>query len=263
MPPDMKKALPRVAAVVVVLAVAAAAYVFYLREPAPEPAPPPVVAEPAAPLPEPTVVSPSTDVPLPGLDDSDASVREWLSDAIGRDAVERFLVRDSVVRKLVATVDNLPRKKLDVRVRAVRPFEGLFPVERAGEDMFLGPVTYARYEPFMQIVRVIDPDKVADLYVRVYPLLQQAYEELGYPGRQFHVRVLEAIDDALAAPEIEKPIRLVQPHVFYEFADADLEARSAGQKILMRIGPQHEAVIKEKLTAFRAAIVARSTDQPT
>ena len=135
--------------------------------------------------------------------------------------------------------------------------------EGNGDTVFvLGPATYSRYEPFMRVVDAADPEGLADLYVRLYPLLQQAYEELGYPERQFHVRLLEAIDDMLAAPEIEGPVPLVRPHVLYEFADKALEARSAGQKALLRIGPQHAARLKEKLTAFRADIVARSTAGP-
>lgn len=253
----MKKTLPWIAVVVIVAAVAAV-YVFYPRAPAPQPTPQPA-EKPEAAVPQPTIVRPPAEPPLPGLDESDAAVAEWLNGVIGPAAVESFLVPASLVRKLVATVDNLPRKKLDVRVRVVRSLDGQFPVERRGDDMFLGPAAYARYEPFIQVVSTADVDKVAGLYVRLYPLLQEAYEELGYPGREFHARVLEAIDDLLAAPEIEQPVQLAQPHVFYEFADPALESRSAGQKIMMRIGPQNAALVKEKLIALRAAIVARST----
>jgi hypothetical protein len=256
----MRKALPW-AAVVALLAAAIAAYFFYLRGQPQEP-PQPVAGKPTAPASEPTIVSPETAVALPGLDDSDAPVKEWLHDVIGRDVVERFLVPDSVVRKLVATVDNLPRKRLDPRVRVVRDLEGAFQVESEAEETFLGEANYARYDLPVQAIRVIDPVKAADLYVRIYPLLQQAYEELGYPGRQFHGRVLEAIDDLLAAPGIEGRVRLVRSQAFFEFADADLEGRSAGQKMLIRMGPQHAALVKEQLSALRAAIVARSTAGP-
>jgi hypothetical protein len=249
-------------AVAVVLAAAVAVYVFYPRPPAEAPAPPSVAGKPAPPAPEPTIVPPAPEVPLPGLGESDQAVKEWLSGVLGEEAIARFLVPDSLVRKLVATVDNLPRKKLDVRVRVVRPLEGSFQPEHDGEQAFLGPSTYARYEPFMQVVRMSDPGRLADLYARLYPLLQQAYEELGYPGRQFHGRVLEAIDDLLETPAVEGPVPLVQSRLFYEFADRQLENRSAGQKTLLRIGPQHAAMVKEKLTAFRAEIVARSTASP-
>jgi len=93
------------------------------------------------------------------------------------------------------------------------------------------------------------------VYERLYPLFQQSYEDLGYPGKYFNDRLVEVIDHLLQAPEAAGPVPLVQPKVFYEYADADLESRSAGQKLLMRMGPANERLIKEKLRAFRAEIV--------
>jgi hypothetical protein len=205
------------------------------------------------------VPPPGPAAPLPCLDESDAALDEWLYALAGRDAIERFMVRQAIARRIVATVDNLPRKKVDLAVRAIRPLPGAFAFERDGESMRLGPSTWSRYDALAAAIGAIDPGRAADLYVRVYPLLQQAYEELGYPGRQFHARVLEALDDLLAAPVPDSPPELVQPHVLYEFADPDLEERSAGQKVMLRIGPAHETLIREQLRAFRAAIVARST----
>jgi hypothetical protein len=37
----------------------------------------------------------------------------------------------------------------------------------------------------------------------------------------------------------------------YEFADPELEALSAGQKVLIRIGPENAALIKAKLRDLR------------
>jgi hypothetical protein len=56
---------------------------------------------------------------------------------------------------------------------------------------------------------------------------------------------------------VPAPIPVVQPKVFYEYADPDLEARSAGQKLLMRMGPGNARIIKGQLRAFRAQIVKR------
>ena len=256
----MKRPLPLVIAVAV-LAVSAAYWYFALRAPAPVEAPEESARVPAAPAaPEPTVVAPAGPAaPLPGLDESDAAIDEWLFGLVGREVVERFMVREGMARKIVATVDNLPRKKVDLRVRAIRPLPGAFTFERDGEEMQLGPSSWSRYDALAASVVAIDPGRAADLYVRVYPLLQQSYEELGDPGHQFHARALEAIDDLLAAPVPETPPRLVQPHVLYEFADPGLESRSAGQKIMLRIGPAHATLVREWLKGFRREIVARST----
>jgi hypothetical protein len=54
------------------------------------------------------------------------------------------------------------------------------------------------------------------------------------------------------------PIRLVQPKVMFQYADPNLESSSAGQKLLIRMGPANERIIKQKLREFRAEIVKKN-----
>jgi len=51
---------------------------------------------------------------------------------------------------------------------------------------------------------------------------------------------------------------LVQPQVLYQFADADLQARSAGQKIMLRVGVDNARRIKKRIRVCRAMAVADS-----
>jgi len=46
----------------------------------------------------------------------------------------------------------------------------------------------------------------------------------------------------------------VRPKVFYQFADPELEALSAGQKILIRIGPDQAARVKGRMAELRQAL---------
>ncbi|HYL23657.1 MAG TPA: DUF3014 domain-containing protein [Burkholderiales bacterium] len=46
--------------------------------------------------------------------------------------------------------------------------------------------------------------------------------------------------------------------MLYEFADPDLETRSAGQKILLRMGPENAARVKAKLWEIRRELLAAS-----
>jgi hypothetical protein len=93
-------------------------------------------------------------------------------------------------------------------------------------------------------------------YVEMYPLFQQAYAELGYPNRNFNDRLVEAIDDLLAAPELSAPAELEQPKVLYQFADPELEQRSAGQKVMMRMGADNARRVKAKLREIRRELVS-------
>jgi hypothetical protein len=214
----------------------------FLDDPDPEPAPA-FVEEAPEPL-----------EPLPALNESDPVARAALAAAAGEALVERHLVPNDLVRKLVATVDNLPREALWINARVVPPLYDRFRVEGADETLALSPANFARYAAFFRLVEAIDTAALAEAYQRHYPLLQQAYEELGYPGRQFHSRALEVIDHLLATPRVEGTIRLSQPHVLYLFSDPALEALSPGQKILLRVGPQNAAIARAKLIELRAAL---------
>jgi hypothetical protein len=93
------------------------------------------------------------------------------------------------------------------------------------------------------------------MYSSFYPLFQAAYVELGYPKGYFNDRLVAVIDHLLAAPTVDGPLRLTQPHIVYKFADPQLESASAGHKIMLRMGSQNALVVKAKLREIRAELV--------
>src|SRR5262249_50512589 len=124
--------------------------------------------------------------------------------------------------------------------------------------LVLDPGNSVRYEALVGVMERIDAHALAEQYRRYYPLFQQAYRELGYPGGHFNDRLVEVIDHLLEAPEPKGPIHLVVTHVLYEYADPQLEDLSAGQKALVRIGPANEAKVKAKLRELRAEIAGKA-----
>ena len=68
----------------------------------------------------------------------------------------------------------------------------------------------------------------------------------------------KVIDHLLGAPEVREPVQLIQPGVFYEFADPELERLSAGQKIMVRMGYENMMKVKTKLREIRQALVAKA-----
>jgi hypothetical protein len=193
--------------------------------------------------------------PLPPLNQSDQVVRDSLTGALGAKSIDQFLMPENVVRHVVVTIDNLPRKKVAVDLRPIKPTPGEAIVSSQGDSSTLSTANYERYAPFVHLVETTDPKTIAAVYFHLYPLFQQAYEDLGYPGRFFNDRLVEVIDHLLAAPEPQGPIELVQPKVFYQYADPRLEDLSAGQKLMIRMGPANERALKAKLRALRAELV--------
>jgi hypothetical protein len=258
-------------AVIVVLGLAGAVYYFkyYGRVPVSPPkteAPPPVPT--AAQATEPEVRNPIPDgqaaeKPLPPLKDSDPDVRESLVGLFGPKTIAQFLVPENVVRHIVVTIDNMPRKKVAVELRPVKATLGETATASQGDITTLGAANYERYAPFVKVVQNTDTKTLAAVYFKLYPLFQQSYEDLGYPGQYFNDRLVEVIDDLLKAPDVQGPIELTQPKVFYEYADPKLESRSAGQKLLIRMGPANEAILKAKLRELRKAVASRPEEPVT
>ena len=253
-----------------VVAVAIAAAYFYYTHKVPDAsAAQPVAAQPTAPAPEASaeasilypVPAPESQQGLPTLAESDDTALGALAEIIGGHPADQLLVPDGIIKRIVVTVDNLPLDRLDVERRPVKSTPGSLVVDERGEVMTLGADNHSRYTPFIDVVRAADPALLAAAYFRFYPLFQQAYEELGYNGKYFNDRVVEVIDHLLQTPDLQGPIRLVRPNVFYEFEDADLEARSAGQKLLIRMGNENAGLIKQKLRDLRSQIV-RGTKEP-
>jgi hypothetical protein len=244
-----------------VLLVAGGVALYFLRNPEPAPEPVGETAQPVAdvvtpePVAVPPLVTPPRTVPLPPLDDSDVDVLGGLTEIFGQQAVMQYLVPERIVRNIVVTIDNVPRQQLALNQRPIRPTPGVLVTAGADDTLVLAPANYARYEPFVTVASSVDAKTLVALYRGLQPLFQQAYEELGHPDASFNDRLVEVVEHLLATPNAPGEIRLVQPSVYYKYADERLEKLSAGQKLLLRMGPANAAAIKAKLRDIQAELL--------
>lgn len=250
-------------------------------EPVAAPATPPAVAAadpvpeaPAAPAPEAAApqahpLEPAADAqgrpPLAAGDG--AALAAAVSEFLGRERTLRYVATDDLARRLVATLDNLPRNQAVARLWPLHPVGGRMVVTQTDDGgLAIAPANAARYDGLVQFLAGIDMAQAGALYRRIYPVLQKTYEELGYPGQRFNDRLVQVIDHLLQTPEpAELPsLKLVQvqgqvapkqPWLRYEFADGELQSLSAGQKILVRMGVAHTQRIKALLQAAKAQMV--------
>lgn len=240
-----------------------------VEEKVPPPAPQPRVAEPVevippAPPPEPVVEEP----PLPPLEESDSLVIETLSGLIGEAPVRQFMAHENVVPRLVATVNALSARQVPASIKAVEGPGGEFQatadedptsviLNDAGDPIpqyVLDPVNYQRYTPYVDALDAASAEQLVTAYREYQPLFDEAFSQLGYPEGDFEERLRAVIDELLATPDVTDPVRLIKPEAFYLYAEEDLEALSAGQKTLVRMGPENAARVKAKLIEIRDAL---------
>ncbi len=276
-PPSAARRVLLWIAVVLVLAAIAGGYYYWSQriDPAPpaEPPPPRAATEPAREAPAGPAIqhpieaarpdgavsgTPEPATPLPALDTSDRTVADALAGLADRGTLDAFLITTGLIRKVVVTIDNLPHKKAPQRLWPLQPTAQAFRTTGAGDAVYASPDNARRYEPALRLMESVDTGKLVAFYVRFYPLFQQAYRELGYPKAHFNDRLVEVIDHLLVTPEIDGPIRLARPWIMYAYADPALEARSAGQKTLIRMGAANQLRVKAKLREVRRQIAGRA-----
>jgi hypothetical protein len=217
---------------------------------------------------ETTSPPPVEEIPLPMLMESDPLVLDTLAELIGEPAVIRYLVNDNVISRVVATVDTMGGRQIPGVVQVVQGPESNFEAtvndrpelvirNEEGDELpqfFIDPANYGRYTPYVELLEAADTAQLVENYHRHYSLFQQAYRQMGYAEGEFNERLLAVIDELLATPEVTGPVNLVKPEAYFLYADPELESRSAGQKILLRMGQENSSRVKSKLVEIKAAL---------
>ena len=220
--------------------------------PASAPAPAAVATTPAPMAVQPLAL-PADAPPLPSLESSDPEVRASLSDVLPP-AAQAALAPAELLRRMAVMADSFGRGKV-LRDRLPLPAPaGKMQVTERDERIFLAPENFSRYNTLTDIVAAIDTDASARWFARYEPLLQQAWGELGNSGGSVRGALIAGLDLVLATPDLEGEIELVQPAVFYKFADPSLEGLADVQKLLLRAGPGNRSVISAKARRLRDAL---------
>lgn len=171
-----------------------------------------------------------------------------------------MLVPEFLFSRLVATIDGLDAGRLAQPMRPIQPVPGRFEVLEVNDEIVISPANGERYRTYLDLVQAVDVDAVVPLYVRYYPLLQEAYLGLGYEDAYFNDRVVEILDLLLATPEPVGMIELQQNEAVYEFLDPELEALGVGQKAMLRLQPDDRQALRDKLEQLRAALVGGASE---
>jgi hypothetical protein len=192
--------------------------------------------------------------PLPPLDASDALVRDLVSTLSAHPQLASWLVTDGLVRRFVAAVINVAEgSSPETHLRFLRP-AGEFRAGASGDDWFVEPSSFHRYDLVTDVVVSLDPARTAELYRRLHPLFDGAYAELGNPASSFDATLAAAIDRLLAVPIPEPPVALVPAEGQFAYADSALEERSAAERHLLRFGPENARRLQVKLRELRRAL---------
>ena len=213
---------------------------------------------PGPPVFDPAPATPSTlgdEIELPELDASDELVRSLVEELSDHPRLVAWVAgSDRLARRVVAAVDNVARGESP---RAHLPFlapADAFRASDAGGTTTIDPRSFDRYDVVRQVVISLDTAASIRLYHQLEPLLDRAYQDLGYPEGVFRPVLVRAIDHLLATPIPEGEIELQRQVRSYGFADPELEALSPAQKHYLRMGAGNMRQLHAKLRLLKTTL---------
>jgi hypothetical protein len=192
-----------------------------------------------------------------------------VTELYGKQTVQSLFRLDDLSRRIVATVDNLGRARAPANLWPVNPVPGRFQVDGPGDSGTVGVANAKRYAAYVSLLDKVDLARAVVLYRQVYPTLQKAYEDIGYPQGYFNDRLVAVIDLLLATPEpagapalhmpsLDASVQPTRPWVLYEFDDPALQSLSSGQKVLLRLSAADRQRVRSRLTELRARVTAKA-----
>lgn len=191
---------------------------------------------------------------VPELNDSDNDLLSQLQELSSLKNIVAWSDAQDLARRFVVLVYNLAEGEVAHRYL---PLNSPSPFRAAGSgaSLRMSPASYARYDVYADAFAAMDAKRAVSIYQFFWPALKAAFAELGEPRKSLHSEGLKAIDHLLQTPEISGDIKLIQPSVFYKYADPSLERLSSAQKQMLRLGPRNSALVKNKLKEIKALLL--------
>lgn len=196
---------------------------------------------------------------LPRLNESDESVKAKAIELSGGAELLSLFVDAELIRKAVRAVHSLSEAWVVKEYRPIQSPTGRFVVSDTGlrddENLKIyevSPQNYTRYARYVSALTKVSPSDAVSLYQHFYPLMQEAYEELGYRDVEFNDVMKKALDQFLAVPEFSVNEKLIQPSVMYVYQDKDIERSTSLNKLKLRIGPENLSTLRAWARNFKA-----------
>jgi len=200
------------------------------------------VREPLGPAVEP--------IELPPLVLTDPLVRELLGKLSSSPTLAAWLATDGLIRAFAVSVENVADGASPARHLRVLAPRAPFKTVTEGRTITIDRGSYSRYDGVANAVASMDAAGLARVYSMLKPRLAEAYAELGHRESELDTAVERAIVLLLQTPVVEGPVALRSRVLSFKYERDDLEALTAAQKHLLRMGPRNQRIVQDEIRAI-------------
>ena len=198
--------------------------------------------------------------PLPELNESDSWLQVKLPELTWRKELLILVIDEDMIRRFVVFTDNFAQGTVAYEHSPfVLPNTKFSPDEETvnfqdNQNVWLwNENSSKRFNLYVDLLRSIDSASLVEWYFEIKPLVDEAYQELGYED-DFTIVLQEAITNVLDMELPKEKVKLIQPSVMYKFHDQALEELNDSDKLLLRLGKENLLIIKSILLEINEKI---------
>lgn len=222
----------------------------------------PIIVEPVIEQPEIEIVEEVTEPietkpVLPSLNESDDWLKIKLPEITWRKELLKLIIDEDMIRRFVVFTDNFAQGNVAYEHSPfILPKEKFAPVDSETGVQDGQQVKHKvwqwneeasnRYTLYVELLRSMDSETLAQWYLEIKPLINEAYSELGYED-DFTNTLQDAITRVLDMELPKTSMALIQPSVMYKYANPKLESLPDSDKLLLRLGKDNLLVMKSVL----------------
>lgn len=202
-------------------------------------------------------------ITLPKLDESDDWLQTKLPDLTWRNELLPLLITEDIIRRFVVFTDNFaqgqlayehslfiqPKEKFSVDEQSIN-------VDSEQNVWQWDSKTSKRFDLYVDLLRSVDSTTLVNWYIDMKPLIDEAYNELGYE-EDFTYTLQDAITRVLDMDLPKSTMDVTRTSVMYKYKDPQLEALEDSDKLLLRIGKENLLIIKSVLLEINEKLAKR------
>lgn len=191
---------------------------------------------------------------LPPLNQSDQAVQQDISTLAPK--LSEWFASNQLLKKHLTIVNDFSQGQRPYKHFRFLRLKQAFKVKQDQKGLFIDPESYKRYDILVAAINQLDINNSLHYYQAYRPLLQQLFEEFGYPkNHNLDDLFKKAIAQILEAPVLENRIGITKHATRYKFADKRLELLNPVHKQIIRMGPDNTRILQGKLRLFAQALV--------
>lgn len=186
--------------------------------------------------------------PIPPLEESDPYLAKLITE---KSPWAPLLNLKEKVRTIVVAIDRLSQdQNPNSQLSFLKPKESL-KIRTKTDRVFLAPENYTRYSPLTSLFDQIDPTYAAVAYQHLFPLFDEAYQELGNGDDALAKKISLVMEKISGFSYPPGEIELAGKDGLYIFVDTALEKATPLEKALIRMGPENTHLLQIKIQEFQ------------